>query len=145
MRNTRTPCRLLRMVNRYDMASVLSSNWKQPKIHMVPSTHSWATAVMVNALQEATNTHKVRSRAWVTTCHFIVRPVFFPHVLARKNSGPLLWAITQPVWERPFLCRLTWFCRVCQGQGSGWRTSGPTSTLWWGRKTRSPRRGEGDK
>jgi hypothetical protein len=34
------------------MADGLFPNWKQPKIHVVPSTHSWATAVIMKALQE---------------------------------------------------------------------------------------------
>lgn len=42
------------------MIIVLSPNWKQPKIHMVPNTHSWATAVMVNALQGAEKIHTAK-------------------------------------------------------------------------------------
>lgn len=45
------------------MIIVRSSNWKEPKIHVRPRTHSWATAVMVNVLQMATETGKTAVQA----------------------------------------------------------------------------------
>lgn len=40
MTNISTPCREFRKVKMYDMAIVDLLNWKQPKIHMLPSTAS---------------------------------------------------------------------------------------------------------
>lgn len=86
------------------MIIVRSSNWKEPKIHVRPRTHSWATAVMVNVLQMATETGKTAVQAEALSEDKLKTPFLYES----RGNVPL---------KNLLLVLLTLFSAVCPSQG----------------------------